>query len=77
MEVNISIIKRREILPQLINPTQIFHELVRKQVVHRVHFKSQIFDFQGFAIFLLIMHHICTTELSHLSRSSDIFTSYP
>ena len=30
------IIKRREILPQLINPTQIFHKLVRKQIVHRV-----------------------------------------
>jgi hypothetical protein len=30
------IIKRREILPQLINPTQIFHELIRKQVVFRI-----------------------------------------
>jgi hypothetical protein len=36
MEVNISIIKRREILPQLINPAQIIHKLVREKVVHRV-----------------------------------------
>ena len=50
----VTIYKRREILPQLINPTQIFHKLVRKQIAYRVPLKSQIFDFQGFAIFILV-----------------------
>jgi hypothetical protein len=49
MEVNISIIKRRKILPQLINPAQIFHKLVREKVVYRVQAKDSALRWVFFA----------------------------
>ena len=39
-------------LPQLINPTQIFHKLVRKQVVHRVQKTLVECTLRGFFCFL-------------------------
>ena len=52
------IIKWREILPETIYSSQVFHKLVRKQIVHRVHHESQIFDFKGLRFFFWFLHHV-------------------